>query len=178
MILYELEQVILGGTAPDVVLQLQGGPAAGLDAGAAPSQVISKFRPALQAVQLLEQPPVPVVGVGLEHLAVGPHHREHTALVVVGVLVARAVVGLGVVLVGPHYLGQVAVAVVEAASHPAVLLRPPDLPVEQVVLHPGLAALAVRDLHQVPGLVVSKLCPVVDARRLVDVGLRDQPVYL
>ena len=159
------------------ILQLLGGPAAGLDMGAVARQITSKLRPGLEAVQLLEQPAFFVVGVGLEYMAVGANHRKYAALVVVGVLIPRAIVGLGVVLVGPHHLGQVAVAVVEAADHTAVLLDPPDLPVQQIVLHPGPAPLVVRDLHQVPGLVVGKLRAVVDTSGLVDVGFCNQPVH-
>ena len=85
--------------------------------GAVARQIIRKLRPGLEAVQLLEQPAFFVVGFGLEHMAVGAYHRKYAALVIVGVLIPRAVVGLGVVLVGPHYLGQVAVAIVEAAGH-------------------------------------------------------------
>ena len=145
--------------------------------GAVARQIIRKLRPGLEAVQLLEQPAFFVVGVGLEYMAVGANHRKYAALVVVGVLIPRAVVGLGVVLVGPHHLGQVAVAVVEAAGHAAILLDPPDLPVEQVVLHPSPAPLVVRDLHQVACLVVDKLRAVVDARSLVDVGFRNQLLF-
>ena len=163
--------------APGVVGQLLGGPAAGLNMGAVARQIICKLRPALETVQLLEQPAFFVVGVGLEYMAVGPHHRKYTALVIVGVLIPRAIIGLWVILVGPHHLGQVAIAVVEAAGHAAILLDPPDLPVEQVVLHPGPASLVVRDLHQVACLVVGKLRAVVDTGGLVDVGLGNQPVH-
>ena len=76
--------------------------------------------------------PAGIPCVGLEHLPLRAEHREHTALVVVGVLVARAVIRRRVVLVGPHHLGQVAVAVVEAALHPAVLLHLPDLSMNQI----------------------------------------------
>lgn len=62
---------------------------------------------------------------------------------IVGVPIPRAIVGLGGVLVGLHHLGQVAVAVVEAALYAAVLLDPPDLPVEQVVFYPGPAPLLI-----------------------------------
>ena len=92
--------------------------------GTVAAQVVAELRPGLEAVQLLEQPAFFVIGVGLKHMVVGPHHRKYTALVVVGVLIPRAIVGLGVILVGAHHLGQVAVAIVEAAGHAAVLLYP------------------------------------------------------
>ena len=42
-------------------------------------------------------------------MAIGAHHRKYAALVVVGVLIPCAIVGLGGVLVGPHHLGQVTI---------------------------------------------------------------------
>ena len=92
-----------------------------------------------------------IVVVTREHLPLWAEHHEHAPLGVVGELGALTSVRLGVVLVGadqPHHL---AVAVVDGALHAAVPLNAPDLPVHQVVGDAGLAALAVRDLHQVFG---------------------------
>ena len=112
------------------ILQLLGGPAAGLDIGAVARQVVAELHPGLEAIQLLAQAAFFVVGIGLEYMAVGANHRKYAALVVVGVLIPRAVVGLGVILVGPHHLGQVAVAIVEAAGHAVVLFHVVGFPVK------------------------------------------------
>ena len=57
-----------------IVGQLLGGPAAGLDIAVVARQIIRKLRPGLEAGWLLEQPPGPVVGIALEHMAIGTHH--------------------------------------------------------------------------------------------------------
>src|SRR5699024_8818938 len=109
-------------------------------------------------------------------MAVWANDRHNISLMVVGILVAFAVVGFGVVLVGPHLFGKQAVPVVEAAGHAAVRCSAADLVIQQVVLDLCLVPLVVGDLHQVPGLVVGELRPVVDARYFIDMGLSSQPV--
>lgn len=104
-------------------------------------------------------------------MAVWANDRHNISLMVVGILVAFAVVGFGVVLVGPHLFGKQAVPVVEAAGHAAVRCSAADLVIQQVVLDLCLVPLVVGDLHQVPGLVVGELRPVVDARYFIDMGL-------
>lgn len=49
--------------------------------------------------------------------------RQDISLMVVGILVAFAVVSFGVVLVGSHLFCKQAIPVVEAAGHAAVFLR-------------------------------------------------------
>ena len=62
--------------------------------------------------------------------AVGLDDAGDPAPVVIGVLVACAAVGLGVVLVKAHHLGKLPVAVVKAAGYSAVLFNAANLPVE------------------------------------------------
>ena len=109
-------------------------------------------------------------------MAVWANDRHNISLMVVGILVAFAVVGFGVVLVGPHLFGKQAVPVVEAAGHAAVRCSAADLVIQQVILDLRFVPLVVGDLYQVPGLVVGKLRPVVDARCFIDMGLSSQPV--
>ena len=51
--------------------------------------------------------------------------------------------------------------------------RVADQTVHFVILDLRLMSLLVGDLHQVPGLVVGKLRPVVDTCRFIDMGLHD-----
>ena len=95
---------------------------------------------------------------------------------VVGILVALAVVGFGVVLVGPHLFCKQAVPVVEAAGHAAVRCSAADLVIQQVILDLRFVPLVVGDLYQVPGLVVGELRPVVDAGCFIQMGFCGQPV--
>lgn len=83
-----------------VILQFLCRPAAGLDVCAVAAQVIAELRSALESIQLLEQTTFFIIGVGLKYMAVGTHHCEHTPLGVIGVLVARTVVGLGAYWLG------------------------------------------------------------------------------
>lgn len=85
-----------------IVGQLLGGPTAGLDIAAVARQIIRKLCPSLEAGWLLEQPPGPVVGIALEHVAVRAEHREHAALGVIGELGAVAAVRLNIILVGAN----------------------------------------------------------------------------
>lgn len=84
-----------------------------------------------------------IVGIALEHVAVRAEHREHPALVIIGVLISCSIVCLWVVLVGAYHLGQVPISIVEAVGDAAILLDPPNFPIEQIVLHPDLDIAAV-----------------------------------
>lgn len=94
----------------------------------------------------------------MEHLPIRTEHCEHPALGVIGELKAIAAIRLSIILVGadqPHHL---AVAVINRALHAAIPLDAPDLPVEQVVLHLGLAVLvSVLHSHDVPTGIVGQL---------------------
>ena len=56
-------------------------------------------------------------------MAVRANDRHNISLVVVGILVALAVIGLDVVLVGLNLFCKQTILVVEAAGHAAVFLR-------------------------------------------------------
>ncbi len=103
--------------AAGVILQFLRRPATGLDLRAVAAQVIEEFRTTLESIQLLEQAAFFIIGVGLKHMAIWPHHCEHTALVVIGVLISRSIVRLWVVLVGVQHLRQIAVAVMAVAGY-------------------------------------------------------------
>ena len=162
--------------APGVVLQLLGSAAAGFDLNLVACQIVAELYAALEPVQLLEQAAIRVIGIGLQHMTVGADHRQHLARVVVSVLVARAVVGLGVILVGPHHLGQPPVAVIEATGHAAVFFNAAALSVKQVILNDRPAALVVGDLHQVTSLVIGEQSAVLDAACLFPVGFGNETV--
>ena len=107
----------------------------------------------LRAVLLADDVPVRIISVAGEHMTVRSYHCADAPLHVISINIPYTVIHGSIILVRAHQLCQLPISMIKAAGDTAVLFRPADLTVAQVIGNHRFSALTVFDFREVSGSV-------------------------